>query len=92
MSNIIKGNKIYTFGAGKMEGDIESNEEITRQILEIPAISVKGYRDDVIEMNTEIDPPIFKWKIELLKTFDNNELRTLRNSAEKRRDNRAKRY
>lgn len=85
MANIIKANKLYTFGGENHEKQILlTKEEIIKELIKFPAISMKGHRDEVIEIDTEVNPPVFKWKINYLNNMDQYSLSILRDFAKNR--------
>lgn len=95
MSNIINGNKLFlTGGGGKLDDDYvyETNEQIIQDIIKVPAVAMRGHRDELTVMDAEADPPVFKWNMGFLQTMDNYSLRILRTFAEKRQEAATKKY
>ena len=84
MANIIKANKLYTFSTEDTKYKPPTKEEIIEELTTIPAVLMRGHRDEVIEMNAEADPPILKWKISYLNNMDQHSLSILRDFARNR--------
>ncbi len=92
MSNEIKYSKTFTLGGEKSDYIPETCKEIIQDILKIPAVSVKGHRDELIEYDLEAEEPICIWRVGHLETMDQVSLGILRTFAEKRRDFLTKQY
>lgn len=93
MGNQIKATRSFSFGLNKDENYIpESNTEIIESIMKIPAVSVRGHKDELIEYDVDAPEPILRWRKEALMTFDTQSLRMLRVFAEKRCELQTKRW
>ncbi len=94
MSNEIKYSKTFTLGGEPKDPDYKpkTNQEIIEEILKIPAVTMKGHRDELIEYDLSLEEPICVWKKGYLETMDNMSLGILIHFAEKRRDFITKKY
>lgn len=94
MSNFIKNTKTFTLGGEPKDKNYkpETNKQVIEDIVKIPAVTMKGHRDELIEYDLELEEPICIWKKGVLETMDNHSLRTIRIFAEKRKDFITKKY
>lgn len=82
MANIIKANKLYTLGGEESEKYTPpTKQEIIDDIIKIPAVLMRGHRDETIEMDAQADPPILKWKLDYLNNMDEMSLGILKTFA-----------
>lgn len=93
MSNFIRESRSHSLGT-QIDKDYvpETNLEIVESIMKIPAVSVRGHRDECIEFDVDSPEPILRWRKEALMTFDTHSLRVLRTFAEKRSESQTKKY
>lgn len=76
MSNEIKYSKTFTFGGDKNTPKYKAptNQEIIEDILKVPAVTMKGRRDELIKCDLTLEEPEYKWNEEFLQTMDNYSL------------------
>ena len=93
MSNFIKESRSHSLGS-QIDKDYipETNTEIIESIMKMPAVSVRGHRDECIEFDTDSPEPLLRWRKEALMTFDTQSLRTLRLFIEKRTELQTKKF
>lgn len=94
MSNEIKYTKQYSFGgdSNSTKYKPDTKQEIIEDILKIPAVTMKGHRDELIEYDLTLEEPICIWKKEYLEVMDQMSLGILRAFAERRKEFITKKY
>lgn len=92
MANEIKYQKLFTLGGEKSDYVPETNENIIQDIMKIPAVTMRGHRDELIEFDSSVEEPILVWRKGMLDTFDNYSLIILRAFAQRRHEHLGKKY
>ena len=77
MAQEIKANKIYLLDKdeppeGKSWAEVVEDARLSniKEILALPAILARNYRDYLIEADNSVDPPTCKWKEDLVNQLD----------------------
>lgn len=91
-NNEIYNTKVITMPIDTTRAIVKTKAEILLEILDSPAVSVRGHREDLIRFNGDKDEPKLIWNQEALTVMDETQLRSLLTFIEKRTDDGSRKY
>lgn len=91
--NMLKYDRFHSIGVNFGTPTLEKlKEDSLLQTIEFHPILARGYYDHLIEYEPESDPPILRWKLDLLKEKSLEYLRDIRTILEKVQEQQIKTY
>jgi hypothetical protein len=89
--NIIRYTKTFAFPANS-KVPTKTKAELIQELLAIPAVTVRGHRDDIIEFDGNKDEPRLRWKAQVIEIMDEYSIRELLKFAEKRHESETRKF